>query len=162
MKVKDAMVRSPVSCGPESNLGVAAELLWKQNCGILPVVNAERKVVGVMTDRDMCIALGTRNLLPGQIFVKEVMTGKVHSCQVEDDMHSALATMAKERVRRLPVVDGKGVLQGILSMDDVVLHTEGASQFNATGLTQKDIVETLKRIYRPQAPQVVESRKAAM
>ncbi|MFZ0821281.1 MAG: CBS domain-containing protein [Candidatus Acidiferrales bacterium] len=162
MKVKDAMVGSPVSCGPESNLGVAAELLWNQNCGILPVVNPERKVVGVMTDRDMCIALGTRNCLPGQIAVKEVMTSKVHSCQVDDDVHSALETMAKGRVRRLPVLDSQGTLQGILSMDDVVLHTQGASQANVAGLTQKDVVETLKRIYRPQVMQVVESQKAAM
>jgi CBS domain-containing protein len=162
MKVKDAMVRSPISCSPNSNLGVAAELLWKQNCGILPVVNAERRVVGIMTDRDMCIALGTRNLLPGQILVKEVMTGKVHSCKLEEDVHSALETMARERVRRLPVIDNKGLLQGILSMDDVVLHVEGASQMNATGLTQKDVVDTLKRIYRPQVPQIVESLKVAM
>jgi CBS domain-containing protein len=162
MKVNNAMVRSPISCGPESNLGVAAELLWKQNCGILPVVDPQRKVVGVMTDRDMCIALGTRNRLPGQILVKEVMRPKVHTCQVDDDVHSALETMAKERVRRLPVINSQGILQGILSMDDVVLHSEAAGQVDASGLTQKDVVETLKRIYRPQVPHVLESRKAAM
>jgi CBS domain-containing protein len=162
MKVKDAMVGSPVTCSPEANLGVAAELLWNRNCGILPIVNPERKVVGVMTDRDMCIALGTRNQLPGQILVNEVMTNKVHSCQAEDDVHTALEIMAKGKVRRLPVLNSQGVLQGILSMDDVVLHSEGAGQFNATGLTQKEVVETLKRIYRPQVPHVVESRAAAM
>ncbi|HUK32220.1 MAG TPA: CBS domain-containing protein [Candidatus Acidoferrum sp.] len=162
MKVKDAMVGTPVSCGPEANLGVAAELLWNQNCGILPVVDSDRKVVGVMTDRDMCIALGTRNLLPGQILVKEVMTGKVHSCQVDDDVHLALEKMSKGRVRRLPVVDSNGVLQGILSMDDVVLHAEGPSRAGATGLTQKDVVETLKTIYRPEVPQVAKSRQSAI
>lgn len=159
MKVTDAMVGSPISCGPEANLGVATELLWNQNCGILPVVDSEKKVVGVVTDRDMCIALGTRNLLPGQIAVKDVMTRQVLSCQVNDDVHLALQTMATGHVRRLPVVDAKGVLQGILSMDDVVLHADGASQFNAKGLNQKEVLETLKAIYRPQVPELVGSRK---
>lgn len=58
MKVKDVMVGTPASCTTETNLGAAVEVLWNQNCGILPVVNEEEKVIGVVTDRDMCIALG--------------------------------------------------------------------------------------------------------
>ena len=162
MKVREFMVRTPAYCNPESNLGAAAEILWNRNCGILPVVNQQRKVVGVMTDRDMCIALGTRNRLPGEISVREVMSTKVYTCLDEDDVHVALETMSKARVRRLPVLNAEGILMGILSMDDIVLHTEAASSIKPTDLTQKDVVNTLKRIYGPHLPHVAEVRAAAM
>lgn len=122
MKVIDVMTGTPFYCSPNTNLGSAAELLWNQNCGILPIVN-DQKVVGVVTDRDLFIALGTRNRLPRDITVGEVISGKVHLCYA-DDIQTALETMASEKVRRLPVVNRKGILQGILSMDDIVLHAE--------------------------------------
>jgi predicted transcriptional regulator len=64
MKVRDVMVGTPVWCSYETNLGAAVERLWNQDCGILPIVNSEGKVTAVATDRDICIALGTRNRLP--------------------------------------------------------------------------------------------------
>lgn len=66
MKVIDVMTGTPFYCSPSTNLGSAAELLWNQNCGILPIVD-DQKIVGVVTDRDLFIALGTRNRLPGDI-----------------------------------------------------------------------------------------------
>ena len=59
-------MRTPAYCGTDTNLGAAIEILWDRNCGILPVVDANQKVVGVVTDRDLCVALGTRNRLPGR------------------------------------------------------------------------------------------------
>jgi predicted transcriptional regulator len=59
MKVKDIMMRTAARCHPDTNLGAAVEMMWTRNCGILPVVDAEDKLVGVITDRDICIALGT-------------------------------------------------------------------------------------------------------
>jgi CBS domain-containing protein len=93
MKVQDAMMRTPAYCSPETNLGSAIEMLWERNCGILPIVDAQEKVIGVVTDRDLCVALGTRNRLAGQITVGEVATGEVHSCRGNDDIHTALQTM---------------------------------------------------------------------
>ena len=58
MLVKDLMSKPAATCRRETNLGAAVEILWQQNCGFLPVVDAEEKVVGVITDRDICIALG--------------------------------------------------------------------------------------------------------
>jgi CBS domain-containing protein len=160
MKVQDAMMRTPVYCNPETNLGSAIELLWNRNCGFLPIVDAKQKLIGVVTDRDLCVALGTRNRLPGQITVGEVATGEVYSCRVQDDIHAALQTMAKRRVRRLPVVNENGVLEGILSMDNVVLHTEHAGSSRKAELSDEDVVETMRQIYGPQVPQVVEARAA--
>src|SRR5574340_880164 len=61
MKVADVMMGTPASCTETTNLAAAVEILWERNCGIVPVVNPDGKVTGVVTDRDICIALGTRN-----------------------------------------------------------------------------------------------------
>ena len=161
MKVRDVMVATAFRCRPETNLGAAVEILWDRNCGILPIVDDQEKVIGVITDRDLCIALGTRNRLPGEISVGEVLSGKLHSCKPDDDIRAALATMGRAKVRRLPVVSAAGKLEGILSMDDVVLHSD-AKQFGKTPeLTHDDVVETLKKLYRPQLPELVREKVAA-
>lgn len=162
MKVQDIMMRTPACCTPETNLGAAVEMLWTRNCGMLPVVDARQKVIGVVTDRDLCVALGTRNRLPGEITVGEVVSGEAYTCRAQDDVHAALQTMAKKRVRRLPVVNQDGVLEGILSMDNVVLHTESGAWGRSAELSQEDVVKTLQQIYGPQLPQVVEARAAAV
>jgi CBS domain-containing protein len=149
MKVRDVMVGTPVWCSYETNLGAAVERLWNQDCGILPIVNSEGKVTAVATDRDICIALGTRNRLPGEITVGEVTTGKLYSCKPDDDIRTALQTMGEKKVRRLPVVNAAGKLEGILSMDDVVLHADARNP----DLSYDEVVKTLKKLYRPQLPE---------
>jgi len=149
MKVKDAMTKTPVFCNMETNLGAAVELLWNHNCGILPVVDAQRQVVGVITDRDIAIALGTRNQLPAGITVADAATRKVQSCKAADDIHLALDTMAENKVRRLVVVNEQNQLEGILSMDDVVLYA-GSRTGLKPDISSDDVLRTLKTLYSPQ------------
>lgn len=127
MKVADVMTKPPAYCNTQTNLAAAVEILWRNNCGILPIVNSQEKVIGLITDRDICVALGTRNRLPSEITVSEVVSGKVITCKPDDDLRGALATMAQAKVRRLPVIDAAGKLQGVLSMDDVVLCKEAGT-----------------------------------
>ncbi|MGA8220093.1 MAG: CBS domain-containing protein [Candidatus Acidiferrales bacterium] len=155
MKVKEVMMRTAASCSPETNLGAAVEILWNRNCGILPIVDENLKVTGVITDRDICVALGTRNRLPGEVNVSEVTTGKLFACAPDDEIRAALGKMAQAKVRRLPVVTAEGKLEGILSMDDVVMHSQASFGRAASELSHDDIVETLKQLYRPDLPQVV-------
>jgi CBS domain-containing protein len=162
MKVQDVMMRTPASCTPETNLGAAVEMLWNRDCGILPIVDARQKVIGVVTDRDLCVALGTRNKLPGRVTVGEVAKGDVYACRAQDDIHVALQTMAQYKVRRLPVVNRDGVLEGILSMDNVVLHTDVGKWGLTSDLSHDDVIKTLQRIYGPSLPQMVEARTAAI
>jgi CBS domain-containing protein len=149
MRVEDVMTRSPAYCSPETNLAAAAEILWNRNCGVLPIVDSSEKVVGVITDRDMCVALGTRNQLPSEVTAKEVASGRVLGCAPNDDLRSAMATMADARVRRLPVIDATGRLRGILSMDDLILHTETGGAKKASEPAAEDVVNTLKRVCAP-------------
>ncbi len=159
MKVAEIMTKPPASCHPQTNLAAAVEILWNHNCGILPVVDSQEQLVGLVTDRDMCVALGTRNRLPSEVTVEEVTSGKIVACRPEDDVQRALGTMAEAKVRRLPVVDAAGKLQGMLSMDDVVLRTDTTGIKRDFGLSSQDIVNTLKRIYTP--PRLAGQRKAA-
>lgn len=161
MKVKDVMMRTAASCNRETNLGAAVEILWDRNCGVLPVVDGDQKVIGVITDRDICIALGTRNRLPGEITVGEVTSGRLFTCVSEDEIRAAMATMAHAKVRRLPVVTADGKLEGILSMDDIVVRSESRSAKSTSELSHDEVSETLKAVYRPELPQVVQRTAAA-
>jgi CBS domain-containing protein len=141
MKVRDVMVKNVKFCSPETNLAAVAEKLWKDGCGTLPVVENGR-VLGIITDRDICIALGTRNQKAAEVSVKDVSLAKLFCCTPGDDIHAALQTMRAQKVRRLPVIDDNGMLQGILCLDDVVLFAEEKS----AELTYFDVVETMKSI----------------
>jgi len=161
MQVKDVMVRTPASCGPQTNLGEAAAILWNRNCGILPIVDSQQQVTGVVTDRDLCIAMGTRNRLPGEVSLAQVASGKVYSCRSDEAIPGALEIMARHKVRRLIVVDSQGRLEGILSMDDIVLHAEPAVAGKAAEVSSDAVIKTLKAIYGPQLPQLASSAARA-
>lgn len=120
MKVKDIMTRDPRSCTPDTSVAAAAHLMWDADCGILPVVE-DGRLVGVVTDRDLYIALATRNARPAELTIGEVATRTVTTCAPEDDVHAAMEQMKLARVRRLPVVGFGDTLLGILSLDDIVL-----------------------------------------
>jgi CBS domain-containing protein len=96
--------------------------MWVHNCGMLPVVSPEHKLSGIITDRDICIALGTRNKLPGELTVGEIATKDAFACEPDDEVDEALRIMANKQVRRLPVVNKDGITQVILSTDNIVAH----------------------------------------
>jgi CBS domain-containing protein len=121
MKIKDLMTPSPEACRPDDNLGVAVALLWRANCGVLPVTDHSGRIAGILTDRDICIALGTRNARASEVPVGSVMRTTVQTCEPDEDVLTALARMSEWRVRRLPVVDAAGRLVGVFSLNDAVL-----------------------------------------
>jgi len=158
MKVKEAMMRTVTTCHADTDLGAAVEMMWKHNCGILPVVDASGNLIGVVTDRDICIALGTRNRLPGDVTVNDVATKRVFWCKADDDIRLALNTMAEAKVRRLPVLNKAGGIEGILSTDDIVLH---AATAHGGEIAPAAVVNTLKSIYAPVLPELWHKRTAA-
>lgn len=121
MKIRDIMTREPATCAPDTNLATAAALMLDADCGILPVVDHHGKLVGIVTDRDMYIALATRNVLASQMTVGDVARTQVFTCGPDDDVRTALDTMKQHRVRRLPVEGFGGTVAGIISMNDILL-----------------------------------------
>jgi len=150
MQVKDIMTRNPQSCRVDSNLAEAAELLWENNCGALPVLDEQGKPIGMVTDRDICIAIGTRNQRPSDVAVGDVAVWRLFSCTPEHDVHAALATMKAEKVRRLAVLQD-GALEGILSLNDIALHATKRQG----DLSYADVAETLKTICEHTAPEAL-------
>ena len=161
MKVVEVMTKEPAYCGPETNLAAAIEILWNRDCGVLPIVDSQGKVVGLVTDRDVCIALGTRNRMPSDMTVREVSTGRVVACKADDDLRTALATMAREQVHRLVVLDDAGRLQGILSIADVVLRAQAGNFGSQSILSFEEIVSTLKSVCALQPPRAAQKSAAA-
>ena len=129
-------------CFPDTNLAAATALMLENDFGVLPVIVDGGNPVGVITDRDIAIAVGTRGRAPQDIRVDEVIQGPVVACTKDDDIHTALKTMRKDKLRRLPVLTDDGVLKGILSINDVVLHAQKGNK----ELDYDDVVSTFKAI----------------
>lgn len=158
MKVRDVMTSDVRTCTRETNLAQVTEIMWTNDIGILPVVDESRKIVGLITDRDVCVATGTRHLLASQITAGSVLSGLLFVCAPDDDVKVALETMRTQRVRRVPIVDANGVIQGLLSIDDVAVAAQerGAK----TGITFEDVARTLKGVSEPSLPARIERRQA--
>ena len=149
MKVKDIMTGDPRVCTPDTTVAEAAHLMWEGDCGILPVVD-DGELVGVVTDRDMYIALATRNERAAGLRVGVVATRTLVTCTPEDNVQTALTSMKDARVRRLPVVGFGNMVLGVLSLNDI-LRTA------TTAKLRNEVVDALQAIcthHRP-VPQVV-------
>jgi CBS domain-containing protein len=148
MKVSEICTKNPVSCGPDSDLSSVAWKMWEHDCGIIPVVDGNRMLVGVISDRDITMAAITKNRVPSAIHVREVMTGAVHSCHPGDNVLDALKTLAAYRIRRLPVIDGDSRLVGILSLSDVV-HRTHIPGLGAEEIPAKEVLAALREVLTP-------------
>jgi CBS-domain-containing membrane protein len=147
MKVKDLQTSDVQTCGPDTNLAAAAQLMWECDCGVVPVVDENRSLLGMITDRDICIATTTRSAAPADIQVRSVMTtGTVYSCRPEEDVRGALKMMGTHRIRRLPVVDGQNKLVGIVSLNDIVRRADSRSGGEIPAV---EFIEALRSISTP-------------
>ena len=143
MKVQDVMTYEVRTCSPETNLSAAAMQMWRGDFGVMPVV-AGGKVVGMITDRDICIAAATKHRDPANIRVKEVISGQVYGCSADTDIREALKIMQQKQVRRLPIISPEdGRLEGILSMNDVALKEQGGAKAE---LSAEDVETTMRGI----------------
>jgi CBS domain-containing protein len=143
MLVKDLMKIGVAVCSPDNNLAEVAAIFWGARCGALPVVDLQRRVLGMITDRDIAIALGTRNLRASDVKVKDVAPGRVFTCAPDDEFEAALNTMVTQNVRRLPVVEN-GMLAGIISIDD--LAREASEWPDEGGISEADVIVALRKI----------------
>jgi len=152
MKVEQIMRGEARTVSPGSNLAAAGRLMAEVGCGVLPVVGEAGRVVGVVTDRDLCLALARLDRRPSEITVAQVMGREVHACAVGDDLQRALATMATFHVRRLPVLSPDGALHGILSLDDVALHAHAQVAAELGDVLYADVARTLAAICEHPTP----------
>lgn len=119
MDVGQLMVREVATCRLPDTLNTAARIMWEHDCGCVPVVDDDARVVGMLTDRDLCMAAYTQGRPLDAIPVASVMSKDVHTCKADDPIAFAEGIMRAHRVRRLPVTDADGRLIGILSLSDI-------------------------------------------
>ena len=121
MKVQDIMTGEPRSITADRSVREAAQLMKEINAGSIPVVEAgSKKLVGVVTDRDIAIRVVAEGKDSG-CRVSEVMSaGDLKTCAPADDVDRVMETMSREQVRRIPIVDERGSLVGIVAQADIV------------------------------------------
>jgi CBS domain-containing protein len=149
MKVADSMTRDVRACSVHDSLNAAARVMWENDCGCVPIVDSQGRLVGIVTDRDICMAAYTQGVPLEAIAVERVMAARVISCGRTDDLDTAHRLMRKHEIHRLPVVDSRGRLTGILSLSDVVNQ---ASQAGAASSEAVEIIATLSAIRKRRAP----------
>lgn len=146
MKVREIMTTGPEGCRCEDNLSAVAMIMWRRDCGFVPVLDGEGHVIGVLTDRDICMAVTTRHLRPEDLTAGDVMTRVVAVVETDDAVRTALQTMKRARARRLPVVDHDGVLHGIVSINDLVRATRPSRQGGTPRVDSEDVLDVLRVI----------------
>lgn len=146
MKVKNLMTPSVSSVFSTQTLNEAARYMWELDCGCLPVSNESEQVIGVITDRDICMAAYTKGLPISDIPVNAAMSKTVYSCCEDDTLEKAEEIMRRHQVRRLPVLDKDNELKGILSINDIALAYEKNSA--RSKIKSEDLATTLSTISR--------------
>jgi CBS domain-containing protein len=148
MKVSDLMTKEVRTCHPHDSLNRAAQLMWENDCGAVPVVDSDRKVIGMLTDRDICMAAYTQGVALVEASAGSAMSRDVSVCYPSDNITSAAERMRERQIRRLPVVDQAQRLIGILSMSDIACETDRlrASKSRKRPIKDGELIETLGAI----------------
>ncbi len=143
MRVRDVMTTDPRTCLPGDTAFKAASIMKVLETGIVPIIEDKqsRRLVGVVTDRDLCLGVLAEGRDPQATPLTDCMEYTVVTCTPEDDERTVLALMRDHQVRRIPVVNQQRVLQGIVSFADVMQRMDVPST---------DIYQTMKHVTQPR------------
>jgi CBS domain-containing protein len=124
-RVEDVMTKEVVSCYMDDSLNRAAQIMWERDCGSVPVIDLKARVIGIITDRDACMAAYTQGRGLSDLTVASACSHTVKTCMKDDSLAQAEALMNRAQVHRLPVVDRDGTLVGMLSLSAIVRQRAG-------------------------------------
>jgi CBS domain-containing protein len=150
MNVASVMTRSVLTCRRDSSLSDVARIMWDSDCGSVPIVDDDGNAIGMITDRDICMAAFTRDLPPSHMNVASLCSAGLVAVRENDSVQMAERLMQKHQVRRLPVTDPAGRPVGMLSLADLARHACGSDQ------GAEDLVATLAAIGSPRASATAE------
>jgi CBS domain-containing protein len=122
MMLKDVMTRDPVVIAPDAMLQEAAQVMRDIDSGVIPVCDGKR-LLGMLTDRDIAVRAAADGKDPKATPVHEVMTSDIAYCFEDDDVQKAASAMEERQIRRLIVLDRDKGLAGIVSLGDLAVHT---------------------------------------
>ncbi|HSD89133.1 MAG TPA: CBS domain-containing protein [Kofleriaceae bacterium] len=142
------MTRNVVTCEPTDSLALAAQRMWDGDCGSLPIVDRDGTLVGILTDRDICMAAWSRGQLLDSIRIDDVMSKVVFTVKPDDDISLVETVMSEKQVRRIPVVDASYKPIGILSMNDLAREAAHSKSKLRDGVSRA--ARTLAAVCRPR------------
>ena len=136
-KCSDVMTKDITCCLQKDTVNLAAQSMKAKDIGAVPVVDGHqtKKLVGIVTDRDLALKVVAEGLVPEQTRIEDVMARNLVMCRLQDDLQLALDAMSERQLRRIPVVDDQGRLVGIIAQADLARIEEPA----ATGKVVKQI-----------------------
>ena len=141
-KCNEVMTENPVCCLPTDLVSKAAELMKSKDIGPVPIIENEqtRKLVGIVTDRDLALKIVAEGRDPKSTNTEAVMTRKVVTCLADDDLQKALDAMSGHKLRRIPVVDNNNAILGIIAQADVATRVDQPEKTAAMvrGISQSD------------------------
>ena len=146
MTCQEVMTAEPICCVPDDAVAEVARVMRAQDVGSVPVVDdhQSRRLIGMLTDRDLTIRVIAEGRDPEETSVRDVMSLNPVSCQADDVYQEALRAMGENQLRRIPVVDGEGRLAGIIAQADVATRLAEPSTTGA-------VVEAISEPAAPQA-----------
>lgn len=147
MNIQEIMSQPAITCRHDDTLNVAAQLMWERDCGAIPVTDDDGRIVGIVTDRDICMATYTSGRAPQAVRVADAMAKQVFSCHAQDSLEEAERLMSDKQIRRVPIVDGDNRPIGLLSINDLARHAAAARQKD--GL-EREVTQTLAAICQPR------------
>ncbi len=160
MRVEQVMTKSVRTCMPEDSLAHAAQVMWDADCGCLPVCDGAGRVVGMITDRDICMSALFQGRALHELRVSGAMAKEVRTCAPADSFTNAERIMREQRIRRLPVIRD-GILLGIVSLADLARQAARAQTHPYSQVKGEEIGITLASICEPrgQPPSTAETTK---
>ena len=135
-RIRDFMTANPVAVSEKDNIREVARIMKREDTGVVPVIDEGKRVIGMVTDRDIVVRLVAEGKDPSNAKVNEVMTKNVRAVREEATVKEALQVMGGAHVRRVPVVNTKNELVGILSLGDIATDT---NQVDGIGKTVEEI-----------------------
>jgi len=152
MKVEQVMTKEVVSCRPDDTLNAAARIMWERDCGFVPVTESResQRVVGVVTDRDICMAAYARGLPLTEICVRDVMSTGIRMCKPSQDLATAESILREAQVHRLPVIDAADQLLGVISLADIAREAARDAGSARRAVTTEEVGTTLAGIRQPR------------
>lgn len=151
MKVQELMTRVVYTCHPEHTLKEPARIMWDHDVGSVPVVDADWKIVGFVTDRDICMAAYTQGRAIDELSVASAMARNVHTCRPDDTIFAAEKLMRENQVHRLPVLDDEGRVVGVISINDIVREADREVARGKKNVPLHEVAQTLASINRPRS-----------
>lgn len=150
MKVEQLMSRNVQTCSADDSANRAAQIMWEADCGFLPVVDQERHVIGIVTDRDLLMGAYTQGRCLTDMSVANAMSRDIWTCIPEQDATEVEQVMQKRQIRRVPVIDSSSVLVGVVTLGDLARASQASTLKKALGGLA--ITKTIARICEPREP----------